>query len=291
MSLKVAVTGSSGFIGSYFVKNNGDFEITEIDLLTTKIESLNFQGFDSVLHLAGIAHKRIKNEQLYYAINRDLAFQVAQKAKESGVKQFIFMSTAKVYGEFSLENQYFNEETECFPKDAYAKSKLEGESLIRSLENEQFKVAVVRSPMVYGPGVKANMYSLMKLVYKLPVLPFGGIQNKRAMVYLGNLNQFLKSIILQKSSGTFIPADDHNLSTIELCTLIADGLNKKPKVVKLPNILLRFIELIKPSFYYKIFGSFALENKQTLKILGINPPFSSKHGIQEMTTWFTQHIR
>jgi nucleoside-diphosphate-sugar epimerase len=98
-------------------------------------------------------------------------------------------------------------------------------------------------------------------------------------------------IILQKSSGVFIPADEENLSTVELCKLIAAGLRKQLKVVKIPNVLLRLIEFIKPDFYSKLFGSFALDNKQTRNKLGIDNLFSSKQGIHEMTTWFKKQVK
>ncbi|MGE0088137.1 MAG: NAD-dependent epimerase/dehydratase family protein [Bacteroidales bacterium] len=288
MSLKVAVTGSSGFIGLYFTANNPEFAITEIDLLNNKIESVSFEGFDSVLHLAAIAHQKANDENIYYTVNRDLAYKTALRAKEHGVKQFVFMSTVKVYGEFSEPGKPFDESSDCNPKDAYAKSKFEAEKLIKSLEDNTFKVAIIRSPLVYGMGVKANMFNLIKLVDKFPILPFGGVNNNRSLIYIRNLNHLICLIISKKTSGVFLPKDYEDLSIAELCLYIADGLNKKLKIIQIPRFVFIMIKQFKPSLFYKLFGSFSIDNRQTINALDYNPPFTTKDGIQEMTNWFKQ---
>ena len=160
MSKNILITGSSGFIGRYFIKNASEFTFHEIDLLTKKPENIDFSNTDSVLHLAAIVHQMKGGiEEEYFRVNRDLAFEVAKQAKAQGVKQFILMSTAKVFGESTTGTVSWNEKSQCFPKDAYGKSKWEAENLIRGLETESFKVAIIRSPLVYGEellGVKVR---------------------------------------------------------------------------------------------------------------------------------------
>jgi len=286
MSLKVAVTGSSGFIGSYFTKNNPDFSITEIDLLNNKLESVSFNGIDAVLHLAAIAHQKANDENLYYTINRDLAYKTALRAKEHEVKQFVFMSTVKVYGEFSEPGKPFDESSDCNPKDAYGNSKFEAERLIQALEDDNFRVAIIRSPLVYGPKVKANMLSLIKLVKGIPLLPFANVNNKRSLVYIGNMNHFIRLVILQKASGVFLPADNEALSIKELSSEIANAIEKKVFFFSIPRWFVKIMRSYRPSIYNKLFSSFEIDNHNTRNILSYIPPYSSKEGIHKMIDWY-----
>lgn len=289
MIKKIAITGSSGFIGSFFIKNTTEFSILEVDLLNHKIEDIDFTGVESVLHLAAIAHqKSLDNEELYYSVNRDLAFETAKRAKSQGVKQFVLMSTVKVYGEYTNNITPWDENSICSPVDVYGKSKHEAEALIRGLQDETFKVAIIRSPLVYGAGVKANMYNLIKLVDRFPIIPFKGINNKRSMVYIGNLIALIKQIINKQVSGIFIPADKEPLSTSQLCIYIAKSLNKRVWLIKIPKFLLNISEKIKPSIYNRLFGSLFVNNLKTNEDLQFLPPFSSEQGIDMMVKWFRE---
>src|SRR5690606_7124221 len=118
-----------------------------------------------VIHVAGIAHvKETKeNADLYYKVNRDLAFEVAKKAKNEGVKQFIFLSSMSVYG---IETGIIKINTPTNPKTNYGRSKLEAEELISSIESDSFKVAILRPPMIYGKGCKGNYIRLANLAIK-----------------------------------------------------------------------------------------------------------------------------
>lgn len=284
---KIAITGSSGFIGSFLIKNSSEYSIQEVDLLVQKVDDVDFLGVESVVHLAAIAHqKNLKEESLYYRVNRDLAFEIAKHAKQQGVKHFVFMSTVKVYGESTDEGQPWDENSNCFPSDAYGKSKYEAECLIRELGDDNFKVAVIRSPLVYGAGVKANMYNLIKLVDRFSILPFGGVNNKRSMVYVGNLVAIIKQIIDKQASGLFIPGDREPLSTNQLCIFIANSLGKKVHLVKIPKFLLNISKKIKPSIYNRLFGSLYLDNSKTNQTLQFLPPFSSEQGIGIMVEWY-----
>lgn len=288
--MNILITGSSGFVGINFIKHSKNFIITEIDLLTQKVNEIEFSGYDSILHLAAIVHqmKDIPDEQ-YFKINRDLSYEVARKGKSQGVKHFVFMSTAKVYGESITENSSWNENSVCEPGDAYGRSKFEAEKLISSLEDDNFKVAIVRSPLVYGAGVKANMYNLMKLVYNFPLLPFGDINNRRSMVYIGNLVALLQHIINTRASGIFIAGDRVPLSTTELTKLIAKAFKKKLYLLRIPGFILNWARKIKPSIVDRLFGSLELDNSQTNKKLRFEPPYTSEDGIFDMVLWFIQN--
>jgi nucleoside-diphosphate-sugar epimerase len=287
MKKNVLVTGSTGFIGTHFVENNKIFNITEVDLITNEVSKIVFKNINTVLHLAGLVHqmKGAADEQ-YFKVNRDLAFEVAKKAKANKVEQFVLMSTAKVFGELTTEKHEWNENSECNPQDTYGKSKYEAEKLIKGLEDESFKVAIVRSPLVYGPGVKANMLNLVKLVDRFPILPFGGINNLRSMVYVGNLVALLKHIIDKQVSGIFIAGDRSPLSTMDLAELISKALGKKRILFQFPKFILNIANLFKPTYVYRIFGSIVLDNSNTNKFLEFIPPYTSEEGILEMVNWY-----
>jgi nucleoside-diphosphate-sugar epimerase len=283
----ILITGSSGFVGKNFIKMSTEFEILEVDLIKEKIEDVDFSGVDCVLHLAALVHQmKGAPDCEYYKINRDLAFKTAFLAKKNGVRHFIFMSTAKVYGESSGKNSAWNEDSACNPTGSYAKSKYEAENLIRNLEEDTFKVAIVRSPLVYGSGVRANMLNLVGLIKKYPVLPLGTIDNKRSMVYIGNLVELFRKIICLKASGIFIAGDQKSLTTTELCVLVAKTLNKRIFLFKMPDLLLQILKSIKPSIIYRLFGSMELDNRKTNEILGLKLPYTTEEGIKAMVDWF-----
>ena len=285
--MKILITGSSGFIGTNFIQNSSEFKIVEVDLLIQKVEEVDFSGIDSVLHLAALVHQmKGAPEEQYFKVNRDLAYEVSLKAKSQGVKQFVFMSTAKVFGESTTGKPAWNENSECKPQDAYGRSKYEAEKLLLGLQDEHFKVAIVRSPLVYGVGVKANMYNLVKLVNQCPVLPLGGINNVRSMVYVGNLVALLKHIIQTLAAGIFIAGDKQPLSTTRLTQLIATASHKKIVLIRIPGFIRNLVKTVKPSIIDRLFGSLELDNASTNKKLGFIPPYSSEDGIHEMVEWY-----
>jgi nucleoside-diphosphate-sugar epimerase len=285
--MRILITGSSGFIGTNFIKNSSDLSFVEVDLLTQKVDDINFFDVNSVLHLAALVHQmKGAPEEQYFNINRDLAFEVAKKAKSQGVKQFIFMSTAKVFGESTTGKPAWNENSECNPIDPYGKSKHEAEKLLLGLQDENFKIAIVRSPLVYGVGVKANMYNLVKLVNRFFVLPLGEIDNVRSMVYVGNLVALLKHVIHIQASGIFIAGDQEPLSTTRLVQLIAEASNKSVVLFKVPIFMISVMKKVRPSIVDRLFGSLELDNTSTNKRLNFVPPYSSEDGIREMVQWY-----
>ncbi|MFC2152108.1 NAD-dependent epimerase/dehydratase family protein [Bacteroidota bacterium] len=291
MSKNILITGSSGFIGKHFIKNANEFSLTEVDLLTQNIKEIDFTGIDSVLHLAAIVHQlKGAPEEEYFRVNRDLTFEVAKKAKTEGVKQFVLMSTAKVYGESTGVNAPWHEKSICLPTDSYSKSKLDGEILVKGLVDKDFNIAIIRSPLVYGEGVKANMLNLIKFIDLLPIVPLGGIKNKRSLVYVGNLVALIKCIIQKQASGIFIAGDQAPLSTSQLIILIAKSLNKRIKLIKTPNFIIKGVKHIKPSVIDRLYGSLELDNNFTNHKLEFNPPYSTLEGISKMIFWYINNL-
>ena len=250
MTLKrVLITGANSYVGMSFEKfikeynlNKVDEERISIDTLDMRLSSWkehDFTKYDSVLHLAGIVHQKEteSNRELYFKVNRDLAFETAKKAKEAGVKQFIYFSTMSVYG---LLTGVIDKNTPENPTNAYGKSKLEGEKLINTLEDGYFKVAIVRPPMIYGDGCKGNYQTLCKIVDICPIFP--DFPNQRSLISIENLCNFLFEIIKKEKKGLFLPQNQDYVSTTELVKEIALKKSKKVCFTKLFNPIINFFQ-------------------------------------------------
>jgi nucleoside-diphosphate-sugar epimerase len=280
---RILITGANSFIGTNFRKFSRFRDIEEISLLENKPENIDFTGYDIVLHLAAIVHQSKKiSEEIYFSVNRDLCLKVAEQAKKGKVKHFIFLSTVKVYGDFASETSIWNEDSICIPGDSYGKSKLEAEIGLRKLQNSDFAVSILRTPLVYGEGVTANMNSLIRLIETVPVLPFNKVYNKRSFTYIENLVGFIDQIILKKSSGVFIAIDGKAISTTELLNYISKHLGKRIILFKLPGIIIRIGKSIIPRIFDRLYGSLEVDNTKTLKDLDFKPPFTTDEGIRRM---------
>ena len=278
---QILITGADSFVGTNFRRFSKIKVIREVDMIENKPEDIDLTGVDVVLHVAAIVHQTKKiQESEYFRINRDLAVEVAQLAKQTGVKQFIFLSTVKVYGGFKPGMSVWNEETECKPVDSYGKSKYEAEKGLKKLQSPEFIVSIVRTPLVYGKGVRANMLNIIKLVRLLPILPLGGIQNKRNFTYIENLVGFIDRIIERNVSGIFIAMDDGTLSTTHLVKIISAALNKKRVLFRIPGFFFKAGKAVLPVIFDRLYGSFELNNSKTRKILNYNPPISSEEGVR-----------
>lgn len=175
-----------------------------------------------VYHVAGIAHVNAdpKMEPLYYKVNRDLTIEIARHAKAAGVKQFIFMSSMIVFHESqSLKPEVLTQDTQPNPNGFYGDSKLQAEIGLKELECDSFKVCILRPPMIYGPNSKGNFPKLAKLATKTPVFP--AYHNKRSMLFIDNLSEFVKQAILRKLSGTFYPQNRELADTVEIVRFFA----------------------------------------------------------------------
>jgi UDP-glucose 4-epimerase len=278
---KILLTGAKGFIGSYFKeKYKNIYEIKEFSFLNDNFEELKLDNIDTVVHLSALVHQMGgATREEYFTINVDNTLKLVQKAQASGVKQFIFMSTVKVYGEES--DTIYTEKSPCNPQDDYGLSKLEAEKKLMELETDSFIVSIVRTPIVYGRGVKANILNLTKLIERVPILPFYNIQNRRSMVYIGNLCAIISQIISFEKSAVFLASDDEVLSTSEFIKLIAKSKKVKVYLVYIPffETLLKYI---KPSFYKRLYGSLEVDNSYSKRILDFKNPYSVEEGIYFM---------
>ena len=277
---KLLITGSNGFVGKYFInKYKKKYEIKTFSFLKDDINSLDCSDVDVVFHLSALVHQMGGAScEEYERVNVTQTLQLAKKAKESGIKQFIFMSTVAVYG---IETGVMNEKSDYTPLTEYGKSKLRAEIELQKLENKNFKVSIIRPPIVYGKNAPGNMKSLLKLINKVPLLPFGKIENKRSMVYIGNLSHLVDEIIIQKKSGVFLASDDEPISTSRLIELIAKNLDKKIYLVKIP-FFESLLKILKPSFHKRLYGSLEVDNSITKEKLNLKNPYSVEDGIKLM---------
>jgi len=279
--MKLLLTGSNGFVGSYFQsKFENMHDISTFSFQNDNFDKLNLNQVNTIIHLSALVHQMGgADENEYERINVVNTIALAQKAKQSGVKQFIFMSSVKVYGEES--NVPYTETTRCKPQDDYGRSKLKAEKYLLSMQDDDFIVSILRTPIVYGAGVKANIQNLIKLVHKVPILPFGGIDNRRSMVYIGNLCELIHKLCETKTSGIFLAGDDRPMTTTELIKLIAKELDKTIYLVKIP-FFEPLLKSLKPSFHKRLYESLEINNKSTKKILNFRNPYSVEQGMEYM---------
>ena len=236
----VLITGAGSYVGEsvrrYILSTSADFEIDAVDTLNDAWKEADFSKYDVVYHVAGIAHVNAdpKMEALYYKVNRDLTVEVARAAKAAGVKQFIFMSSQIVFHESqSLKSEVLTADTKENPNGFYGDSKLQAEKGLHELECDAFKVCILRPPMIYGPNSKGNFPRLVKLAQKTPLFP--AWHNKRSMLYIDNLAEFVKQAILRELSGTFYPQNRELADTVEIIRYFAKANGHKVWITRLLN--------------------------------------------------------
>jgi nucleoside-diphosphate-sugar epimerase len=228
---RVLITGKNSYIGTslknWLMREPDKYKVDTVDMKDGSWKEKDFSQYDVVFHVAGIAHVSSdpKMEDLYYKVNRDLTIETAEKAKVEGVKQFIFMSSIIVYGDSSSSKRVIDRNTIPTPSNFYGNSKLQAEEGIKHLESDDFKIVVLRPPMIYGKGSKGNYPKLAKAAQKLPVFP--NIDNERSMLHIDNLCEFIKLMIDNKESGLFFPQNKEYVKTSEMVKLIAEVHGKK----------------------------------------------------------------
>lgn len=250
---KILITGADSYIGTSFEKWVSKwpekYSVDTIDMRRSDWKEKSFRGYDVILHVAGIVHVKENDVNQYFRVNRDLATEVARKAKAEGVRQFIFFSTMGVYGN---NVSYINEKTMPNPATPYAQSKLEAENMLLNMENEFFKVAVLRPPLVYGKNCKGNYPRLARLA-NLPLFPL--VNNERSMIYIDNLSEFVRLLINIGVGGLFFPQNKDYVNTTTIVKLIAKAHGKRLRVTKIfnPGVVLglKFSETFR-----KVFGSY-----------------------------------
>lgn len=255
---QILITGKNSYVGNSFAnwvsQYPEKYQVEKISLRNDDWKKQDFSKFDVVLHVAGIAHvsRNPKLEAKYYQINRDLTIEIAKKAKNDGVKQFIFMSSIIVYGDGVGKDGLINEHTIPKPRDFYGMSKLQAEKGIEPLNDEHFKIAIVRPPMIYGKNSKGNFPKLAKIARISPIFP--DIENRRSMLHIDNLCEFLRLIIDDEESGLFFPQNKEYVKTSEIVKYIAEAHHKKIRLVKWFNLFIK-IGINKINLLDKIFGN------------------------------------
>ena len=231
---KILITGANSYIGTSFEKyiyeNYRDgYQIDTLDMIDPNWKEYDFSGYDSIFHVAGIAHADVGNvsketEKLYYQVNCDLAYETALKAKKSKVKQFIYMSSIIVYGESAPygKTKIITKDTKPEPANFYGDSKLQAEIKLSPLQDDSFNLVIIRPPMIYGKGSKGNYPMLSKLAKKLPVFP--KINNQRSVLYVENLCEFVRLVISNNDQGIYYPQNSEYASTTTIVKTINPGI-------------------------------------------------------------------
>lgn len=236
----VLITGSNSYIGEtfahYCAQHYPNLTITTLDMKDERWREYTFRtkdgkAYDSVFHVAGIAHAdvgkvSVPEQEKYYKVNTELAIECCEKAKKSGVKQFIFMSSMIIYG----GAKRIDEKTTPHPTNFYGNSKWLADKGVRALADERYRVAVLRSPMIYGKGVKGNYRRLEKLAKTVPVFP--DIRNKRSMIFIENLCEFVAQLVLSCEGGIFFPQNNEYSDTSQLVKCIAEVSGHKVYLMK-----------------------------------------------------------
>ena len=259
---RILITGAGSYVGEsvrrYVLSTSSDFQIDAVDTMNDAWKQADFTRYDVVFHVAGIAHVNAdpKMEPLYYKVNRDLTIDVARVAKAAGVKQFVFMSSQIVFHESqSLKTEVLTADTKENPNGFYGDSKLQAELGIKPLEDENFKVCILRPCMIYGPNAKGNFPRLAKLACKTPIFPCW--HNKRSMLYIDNLAEFVKQAVLRELSGTYYPQNREVADTVEIIRFFAKVTGHRIWITKLLNpfvwlgsFVLQPINKMFASYYY-----------------------------------------
>jgi nucleoside-diphosphate-sugar epimerase len=261
----ILITGKNSYIGTslknWLMREPDKYKVDTVSTRDDSWKEKDFSQYDVVFHVAGIAHVSSdpKMEELYYKVNRDLTIVTAEKAKVEGVKQFIFMSSIIVYGDSSSSKRVIDRNTIPTPSNFYGNSKLQAEEGIKHLESDDFKIVVLRPPMIYGKGSKGNYPKLAKAAQKLPVFP--NIDNERSMLHIDNLCEFIKLMIDNKESGLFFPQNKEYVKTSEMVKLIAEVHGKKIWMTRIFNPVLRLMFGI--GIVNKVFGNLVYEQSMS----------------------------
>lgn len=232
---KILITGAHSYIGTsvadYLARWPEKYAVDTLSVRGEDWKQADFSKYDAVFHVAGIAHADVghvseERKAEYYAVNRDLTLAVAEKAKADGVGQFLYMSSAIVYGDSAPigKRKVITKDTPVAPANFYGDSKVQAEKGLKKLESDAFRVAVLRPPMIYGPGSKGNYPTLSKMARKLPLFP--KVDNQRSMLYVENLAECVRLLIEQGIGGIFWPQNREYSNTSQLVALIAKAHGK-----------------------------------------------------------------
>jgi len=256
---KVLITGRNSYVGNSFsnwIDENysKEIEIDKISLRSTDWTTLDFSQYDCIFHVSGLAHSTPTERQknIYYEINTNLTLRIAEKAKSEGVKQFIFMSSMIVFGNSTVIER-INKNSSPKPTGFYGDSKLQAENKLKKLSEDDFKISIIRAPMIYGENSKGNFAKILRINKWL--LCFPDIKNKRSLLFVDNLSKFVYLLIKNNDQGVFHPQNNERISTFFLIKKIRKYNNKKTLNFIFPKkIIVRASKRIE--ILNKLFGSF-----------------------------------
>lgn len=311
--MKILITGASGFLGLSLIEELSHKKFDLVSVHRKKhssskqsfyIESLNaktdwsnaFLDVDVVIHCAARVHVMNDTESEPLALFRDVntagTLNLAKKAAEAGVKRFIFISSIKVNGECTLLNNPFRTDDDMAPQDPYGISKAEAEQGLRYIaEKTGMEVVIIRPPLVYGPGVKANFATMMKIASLGIPLPLGGItKNRRSLVYVDNLVDLIVICISHPkvANQTFLVSDDDDLSTTRMIKELSMALGKKGWLLPIPVILFEILGKLtgKSATIDRLCGSLQVDISKTKELLNWRPPVSVKDAFTKTASHF-----
>lgn len=316
----VLVTGATGFVGQHYVRfaasryakviglSRREMAATE-GVVWKRVENLNdrvglrraLEGVDTVVHLAGRVHlgerKGRDSWRLYQQVNVEGTAALLEEARAAGVRRFAYTSTVKVMGP-GADNP-LKEDAPARPADAYGTTKLEAETLVRFAASGGFRTVVLRLPLVYGPGVKANMLRLFAWVDRGLPLPFGSIENLRSFLYVGNLTYAIETALRVADRGNiYFVSDGEDVSTNGLIRAIGRSLGKEPRLVRFPVRILKTVAHIGDGLarvapfpltsgvLTRLAESLTVDISRFRHEANYAPPFSMADGLKATADWF-----
>lgn len=273
---KILIAGANSYIGDSFKRYMDQwpdkYEVSVYDTMGAKPSAELFQGVNVIFCVAGIAHikETEENRHLYFDVNRDLVAEIAKAAKEAGVRQFVLLSSMSVYG---TETGVITKGTVPHPASAYGESKLQADWQIGKMADRGFLFACLRPPMVYGKDCKGNYQRLREFALKSPTFP--NYPNKRSMIYIGNLCEFVKQTIDGEKSGLFFPQNAEYVNTSRMVELIAAAHGKKIRLTRIYNPAIRIAPL---NIVKKVFGDLIYEDVDRVDRFGFEESIRETEG-------------
>src|SRR5579863_1081928 len=310
-SPRVMVTGASGFIGKHLQRvlaergfdyraavrggNPGGNPRTCVvgDLGPSTDWSAALNGIDSVVHLAGRAHVLRENsknpEDEFMRVNAEATAALISAAVPAGVRRFVYVSSIGVLGSESGDGP-FTAGSVPRPHNGYTRSKLAGEIAARAVADAQLEVVILRLPLVYGPGVKANFLRLLRWVDKDWPLPLGAVHNRRSLLSVWNLVDLVVNVLLSPESpgGTWMVSDGEDISTPELIRRLGDAMGRRVRLLPVPVRMLRMLGYVsgRQAIITQLCGSLTLDIEQTRGALGWSPPLSVDESLRRTVDWY-----
>lgn len=283
--MTVTITGASGFVGRRLVEAcvSAHVDCQSASLRGwNRSESMELPNGHVLVHLSAIAHSDDPDEAQLYAVNRDLSVVTAELARERGYRQFVFLSSALVWG---AGYESVDLSTPALPDTAYGRAKLEAEEALQRLDTPEFGITILRPPLIYGPGVKGNLKKLLRAVYRWPVCPLGVSENRRSLLHVDNLSASIIHLARSGARGTFCPVDNPPVSTLELLKRMAAPMPRHGRVLSMPQGVQWFLRHAAPRSARRLFGSFVVTD-DSLDRAGFVPQFTIDDGFEKMVSTY-----